>query len=67
MLLSPHLKKKLTFLKENTFNKNTVGITCETCAVKNYTERIAKPTQLEKKNQHKEIAKTVANIINSYR
>jgi predicted transcriptional regulator/transcriptional regulator with XRE-family HTH domain len=67
MLLSPHLKKKLTFLKENTFNRNIVGVTCETCAVKNCTERIAEPTRLEKKNQHKEIAKTVANIINSYR
>ncbi|MBT3742406.1 MAG: helix-turn-helix domain-containing protein [Polaribacter sp.] len=66
MLLSPHLKKKLTFLKENTFHKNIVGVTCETCAVKNCTERIAEPTRLEKENQHKEIAKTVDYIINSY-
>lgn len=66
MLLSPHLKKKLTFLKENTFQKNIVGVTCETCSVKNCAERIAAPTRLEKRNQHKEIAKTVDNIINSY-
>jgi hypothetical protein len=34
MLLSPHLKKKLNFFKENTFPKKIVDITCETCAVK---------------------------------
>tara|TARA_B100000809_G_scaffold49778_1_gene44761 strand:+ start:2766 stop:4250 length:1485 start_codon:yes stop_codon:yes gene_type:complete len=66
LLLSPRLKKKLTFLKENTFQKNIVGVTCETCDVKNCEERVAKPTRLEKQNHHKEIAKTVDNIINSY-
>jgi hypothetical protein len=66
LLLSPHLKKKLTFLKENTFEKNLVGVTCETCSVLNCAERIAEPTRLEKQLQHKEIATTVDTIINSY-
>lgn len=66
MLLSNHLKKKLQFLKEDTFTKRTVGVTCETCSVKNCTERAAKPTKLEKKNRHKEIANTVDEIIASY-
>jgi predicted transcriptional regulator/DNA-binding XRE family transcriptional regulator len=66
LLLSPHLKKKLAFLKENTFQKNLVGVTCETCSVKNCAERIAEPSRLEKQHQHSEIAKTVDNIINSY-
>ncbi|UAM99668.1 helix-turn-helix domain-containing protein [Polaribacter litorisediminis] len=66
MLLSPHLKKKLKFLNENTFQKNIVGVTCETCGVKNCAERIAAPIRLEKENEHKEIAETVDNIINSY-
>ena len=67
MLLSPHLKKKLNFLKENTFPKKIVGITCETCAVKNCAERAAAPLRLEKKEKYTEIANTVAHIMNSYR
>jgi hypothetical protein len=66
MLLSPHLKKKLIFLNENTFTKNTVGVTCETCSVKNCDVRVAEPIKLEKRNRHKEIANTVDKIINSY-
>jgi hypothetical protein len=67
MLLSPHLKKKLNFFKENTFPKKLVGITCETCAVKNCAERAAAPLRLEKKEKYSEIANTVAYIMNSYR
>jgi predicted transcriptional regulator/DNA-binding XRE family transcriptional regulator len=66
MLLSPHLKKKIHFLKEDTFTNKVVGVTCETCAVKNCKERAAEPWKLEKKNHHKEIAKTVKEIIDSY-
>lgn len=66
MLLSPHLKKKLNFLKENTFSKKIVGVTCETCAVENCTERVAEPNRLQKKNKYNDIAKTVENIIKTY-
>ena len=66
MLLSPHLKKKLHFFNENTFTKKTVGVTCETCAVKNCSERVAKPTRLEKANKYNNIASTVESIIKSY-
>ena len=66
MLLSPHLKKKLAFFNENTFEKNTVGVTCETCSVKNCEVRVAEPIKLEKRNRHKEIANTVDKIIKSY-
>ncbi|CAA0180258.1 Putative transcriptional regulator [Tenacibaculum maritimum] len=66
MLLSPHLKKKLHFFKEGFFNKNTVGVTCETCPVQNCLERVAEPWRLERQNQHYEIEKTVENIILSY-
>ena len=67
LLLSPHLKKKLTFLKENTFQKKLVGVTCETCSVRDCAERFAEPTRLERENQYKEIAQTVESIITSYR
>lgn len=66
LLLSPHLKKKLTFLKEDTFSKKTVGVTCETCTVQNCKERVAEPTRLQKKNKYNDIAKTVDSIIKSY-
>ena len=66
MLLSPHLKKKLNFFEENTFTKKLVGVTCETCSVKNCNERVAKPIKLERQEKHQEIANTVDNIINSY-
>ncbi len=66
LLLSPHLKKKLKFLKPNTFNKQIVGITCETCSVKNCKERIAEPWLLEKQNRYNKVANTVEQIIKSY-
>mgnify|MGYP000141457399 CR=1 FL=1 len=66
MLLSPHLKKKIHFFDKDTFNKKTVGITCETCGVKNCTERIAEPRVLIKQERNQEIEKTIANIIQSY-
>ena len=67
MLLSPHLKKKLHFLKEETFSKKTVGVTCETCSVTDCKERVADPWRLERQQQYNQIAKTVENIINSYK
>ncbi len=66
MLLSPHLKNKLKFLKEDTFGKRIVGVTCETCSVMNCEERAAESWQLEKEHKHTEIAETVQKIINSY-
>ncbi len=66
MLLSPHLKKKIQFFKEDTFTKKTVGITCETCAIQNCKERVAEPRILIKQDRNKEIEKTIENIIQSY-
>ncbi|QXP74159.1 helix-turn-helix domain-containing protein [Tenacibaculum sp. AHE15PA] len=66
MLLSPHLKKKIQFFKEDTFTKKTVGVTCETCAIKNCKERVAEPRILNKQSRNNEIAKTIENIIQSY-
>jgi hypothetical protein len=66
MLLSPQLKKKLTFFKEKTFQKKLVGVTCETCAIENCKERAAEPLRLEKQKKYIEIGNTVKNIINSF-
>lgn len=66
MLLSPHLKRKFKFLKEDTFSKKIVGVTCETCSVQNCKERAAKPFKLERAQRYEHIENTVTNIINSY-
>ena len=66
ILVSNHLKKKIKFLNETTFTKRQVGITCETCAVKDCFERVAAPTRLQKKNKYNDISKTVDNIIQKY-
>ncbi len=66
LLLSPHLKKKLKFLKQDTFTKKIVGVTCETCNVSKCDERASEPTRLEKKMKYQNISKTVNKIIDSY-
>ena len=66
MLLSPHLKRKFKFLKEDTFDVKTVGVTCETCSVADCKERAAKPYKLQRSQRHEHIENTVTNIINSY-
>jgi predicted transcriptional regulator/DNA-binding XRE family transcriptional regulator len=66
ILVSNHLKKKINFLNENNFTQQKVGVTCETCAIKNCKERVAKPTRLQKKNKYNDISKTVDNIIRKY-
>ncbi|WP_408040546.1 helix-turn-helix domain-containing protein [Tenacibaculum amylolyticum] len=66
MLLSPHLKRKFQFFKEDTFDKQIVGVTCETCSVKECTERVAEPWRLTKLERYNEVEETVKNIINSF-
>ncbi|KOY52318.1 helix-turn-helix domain-containing protein [Polaribacter dokdonensis] len=66
LLLTPQLKKKINFLNDTTFPKQTVGVTCETCSVKNCEDRVASPSRLLKKEKYEEIAKTVDEIIKSY-
>lgn len=66
LLLSPHLKRKFKFLKEDTFEKKTVGVTCETCTIQNCKERVAKPIKIERKMRYEHIENTVDKIIESF-
>ena len=66
LLLSPHLKKKLHFFKNDTFVTKKVGVTCQTCSIQNCTERIAPPKILYKKLRNLEIEETVKNILESH-
>lgn len=67
LLLSPHLKNKIQFFNEDIFTTKTVGVTCETCSVKNCDERVAEPRTLNRILRNEEIENTVTSIINSYK
>ncbi len=49
ILITPTIKKKFKFIDSESIIKQVVGVTCETCAVKNCKERAAAPVQLEQK------------------
>lgn len=66
LLISAHLRKKLKFINDNSIVTREVGITCETCSVKDCADRVAEPWRLEKQQEHESIDKTVAEIINNY-
>lgn len=66
MLLSPHLKKKIQFSEDPKIPKKIVGVTCETCAVKNCKERVVPPVLLNKQIQYKEISETVKGILSKF-
>jgi predicted transcriptional regulator len=49
ILITPSVKKKFKFIDNKSIQKQIVGVTCETCAVKNCLERASPPIQLEQK------------------
>lgn len=52
ILITPGMKKKFKFINNPSINKQIVGVTCETCAVKNCQERASAPSQLDKKKRN---------------
>ncbi len=66
MLISPHLKKHIHFLNDSAIQTKQVGVTCETCAIKNCKARAAKSIKLIKKRRHKEIENVVDSIIEEF-
>ena len=52
ILITPGMKKKFKFIENDSLKKQIVGVTCETCAVKNCLERASPPIQLEQKMRH---------------
>ena len=49
ILITPGMKKKFKFIENNALKKQVVGVTCETCAVKDCLERASPPIHLEQK------------------
>lgn len=52
ILISPAIKKKFKFIDNESIKRQIVGVTCETCAVKDCLERAASPIQLEQKKRN---------------
>ena len=52
ILITPSVKKKFKFIDNKSIQKQIVGVTCETCAVKNCLERASPPIQLEQKTRN---------------
>lgn len=66
MLVSPHLKKHVQFLNDSSITTKKVGVTCETCAIKDCAERANEAYKLDKKERHKEIERKVSDIIEKF-
>jgi len=66
MLISPQLKKHINFLDDPNIKKKQVGVTCETCSIKNCKERAAEPHQLKRKERHDEIKNVVDTIVDKF-
>jgi predicted transcriptional regulator/DNA-binding XRE family transcriptional regulator len=52
ILISAAMKKKFKFIDSGIIKKELVGVTCETCAVKNCEVRAAPPVHLEQKKRN---------------
>ncbi|SEA81949.1 hypothetical protein SAMN05443667_10994 [Flavobacterium gillisiae] len=52
ILITASMKKKIKFIDNKSIKKQIVGVTCETCAVKNCEVRASDPIQLELKTRN---------------
>ena len=67
ILITPSVKKKFKFLEGNVVSKRLVGVTCETCAVKDCKERVSAPIHLEQKKRNENTAEIVQQYFEKYR
>jgi hypothetical protein len=66
ILISPHLKKHINFLDDPSIKTRQVGVTCETCAIKNCKERVTDSSQLQRKERHLKIKNIVETITDKF-
>mgnify|MGYP000300643491 FL=1 len=66
ILITPTLKKKFKFIDNESITKQIVGVTCETCAVKDCSVRAATPIQLEQKIRNENTDLIVNKYIEKY-
>ncbi|CAM3891571.1 XRE family transcriptional regulator [Flavobacterium branchiophilum] len=66
ILISASLKKKFKFMDSKQLSKQIVGVTCETCSVKDCAERAIAPIQLEQKIRNEKTDKLVQKYITKF-
>jgi predicted transcriptional regulator len=66
ILITPTMKKKFKFIEGKPLVKRIVGVTCETCDVKDCLERAAPPIALERKRRHENTDAVVQQFISQY-
>ncbi|MFV8356177.1 helix-turn-helix domain-containing protein [Flavobacterium sp. XS1P32] len=66
ILITPGMKKKFKFMENNSVQKQVVGVTCETCAVKDCLERASPPIHLEQKMRNENTALIVEQYVAKY-
>lgn len=66
ILITPTMKKKFKFIEGKPLTKQIVGVTCETCAVKDCLERASPPTELQKKKRNENTDAVVQQYITQY-
>jgi hypothetical protein len=66
ILVTPGMKKKFKFINGQVIRKQVVGVTCETCAVKNCQERASAPIQLEQKIRNENTDSLVQEYMTKY-
>lgn len=66
ILITPGMKKKFKFIENNALKRQIVGVTCETCAVKDCLERASPPIHLEQKMRNENTDKIVQQYMEKF-
>ena len=66
ILITSGMKKKFKFMENNSVKKQVVGVTCETCAVKDCLERASPPIHLEQKMRNENTALIVEQYMKKF-
>ncbi len=66
ILITPGMKKKFKFMENSSLQKQVVGVTCETCAVKDCLERASPPIHLEQKMRNENTALIVEQYVKKF-
>ncbi|MEW7290216.1 helix-turn-helix domain-containing protein [Aquimarina sp. 2304DJ70-9] len=65
-LISPALEKKISFVNDSKIPKVKVGVTCESCSLKDCDVRMAPPKRLIAKEKYKRTATLVEDIVKQH-
>jgi predicted transcriptional regulator/DNA-binding XRE family transcriptional regulator len=66
ILITPSVKKKFKFIDGDSVKKQLVGVTCETCSVKDCLERASPPIHFNQKLRNEKTDATVQKYIAKY-